>query len=53
MDLITLVALDVVGIESIKVMKSVEQDGLYMVLGLAKVIVTEKAQVAEKIHEKG
>ena len=53
MDLITLVALDVAGIEFVKVMESIEEDGLYMVLGLAKTMVKEKVHAVEKIHEKG
>ena len=36
MDLITLMALEVIGIESTKIMESIEQDSLYVVLGLAK-----------------
>ena len=41
MDLITLVALNVVRIKSAKVMESVDQDDLYMVLGLAKAMMRE------------
>ena len=46
MDLITLVALDAAG----KVMESVKQDCLYVVLRLAKAMMREKARAAEKIQ---
>ena len=52
MDLITLVALDVAGIESTKVMESVDQDGLYMVLRLVKAMMREEARAIEKIQSR-
>ena len=45
-------ALDVAGIESVKVMKSVKQEGLYMMLRLAKVMMREEAQIVEKIQRR-
>ena len=42
-DLIILVVLDAVGIKSRKFIESIEQDDLYMVLGLATVMMREEA----------
>ena len=39
-------------IESTKLMESVKQDRLYVVLGLSKAMMREEAQAAEKIQER-